>query len=307
MKKTLILTTASLLLGACSNYSITPAKQIRIGTGVETNSGMPNFYLSEQFVPKKKYIQRSIASTSAVPERDLDEVNNKKVYFLTLLGQYKRLKNVLSNQSEDFKVCPFFHNSLVRQKEYLSTIDNSQASFNRNNYVKAMYTPSTLPLYPELSLPINKKQNVYQYTSQFNNSIRNNNLIEGFVKVALEEHAQKNKKELEELCESGSSDNYYLFENLLTHFSETQNFKSTLGSLKAVLKIPVFANLLLLRSVDSDYVFYAKSQFDQVRRISGKYSIFEEELLARIKMSWMKLYIEKVNEDTRQEVAYSFR
>lgn len=296
MKK-LTLSIIILSLVSCSNVTTKNKNQVRIGEGVKTNSGMPNFYLSEDFVPKKKEVSRSIASVTI--DHNLEEVNNKKVYFLTLLGQYNRFNSLLGKTNEDIKVCPFFHNSIVRQGKYLRKLKENASGIKGKDYLRVSYSPNLLPLFPELSLPVNEEENVYQYTSQF----KSNDMIQSFVKVAMEEHAARNKKELKKLCEYGASDNYYLFENLLTHFNTEDAFNNSMDSLRAVLKIPVFANLLLLRSLDPQFVYYGKKQFYEVSQISGKYSIFEEELITRSNLSWMKLYINNINNNNNKEVA----
>lgn len=293
MKK-LTLSIITLSLVSCGNFSTKKNMQVRIGKGVKTNSGMPNFYLSEQFVPKKKDVSRSIASVAI--DHNLEQVNNKKVYFLTLLGQYNRFNSLLGKTDEDIRVCPFFHNSIVRQGKYLRKLKENASGMKGKNYLRATYSPELLPMFPELSLPVNDEENVYQYTSQF----KSNDMIQSFVKVAMEEHAARNKSELKKLCEYGASDNYYLFENLLTHFNTDDSFNNSMDSLRAVLKIPVFANLLLLRSLDPQFIYYGKEQFYEVSNISGKYSIFEEELITRTNLSWMKLYIMNINSNNKE-------
>lgn len=300
MKK-LTIAILSISLVSCSNHLVKNNQQMRVTNGVTASSGMPNFYISEEFIPKKIKASRSIASKQF--NNELNSFDNKKVYFLTLLGQYYRVQSLLGKNEKDLNVCPYFHHEILEQEKNIEKLTSTAYGIKRKDYVKAIYAPRLLPVFPELSLPINDNQNVYQYTSHF----KNNETIENFVKVALEEHAQKNKSELVELCESGASDNYYTFENLLTHFSNKDRFNNSLDSLKAVLKIPVFANLFLLRSIDPNYVSYSDDQFYEVSKISKNYSIFEVEMLKRMDVSWVEEYFENLNKSNKDQFAFKSR
>lgn len=291
----------SISLISCSTQVVKNSDQMRVTKGVTASSGMPNFYITEEFIPKKISASRSIASKQF--NNQLNTFDNKKVYFLTLLGQYYRVKSLLGKNQKELNVCPYFHHEILEQEKNIDNFTSSSYGIKKKNYTKAIYAPSLLPAYPELSLPINDSQNVYQYTSHF----KNNETIENFVKVALEEHADKNKSELEELCETGASDNYYTFENLLTHFTNNDRFNNSIDSLKAVLKIPVFANLFILKSIDPNYVSYSNDQFYEVSKISNNYSIFEVEMLKRMNVSWVEQYIENLNKTNKDQFAFKLR
>lgn len=55
------------------------------------------------------------------------------------------------------------------------------------------------------------------------------------------------KEELEVLCEEGYSDNFYKFDNLVTHYAEKKSFHLKPEAMESVLKIPIFANFYLIK------------------------------------------------------------
>jgi hypothetical protein len=70
-------------------------------------------------------------------------------------------------------------------------------------------------------------------------------------KFSLKDHQQEMRAEIAVLCEEGISDNYYKFDNLVTHYASKKSFHSRPDSMKSVLKIPVFANYYLLKMIQS--------------------------------------------------------
>ncbi len=54
------------------------------------------------------------------------------------------------------------------------------------------------------------------------------------------------RAEIETLCETGFSDNYYKYDNLVTHYSGKSDFHRNPKAMESVLKIPVFANYYLI-------------------------------------------------------------
>jgi hypothetical protein len=70
-------------------------------------------------------------------------------------------------------------------------------------------------------------------------------------KFSIEDHFLRIKKEIDILCEEGTSDNYFKFDNLITHYASKSTFHRHPNAMTSVLKIPVFANYYLLKMFQS--------------------------------------------------------
>ena len=69
---------------------------------------------------------------------------------------------------------------------------------------------------------------------------------------SLEDYHADLREELATLCEDGVSDNYYKFDNLITHYADKASFHKNAKAMASVLKIPVFANFYLLKMMDTE-------------------------------------------------------
>ena len=58
------------------------------------------------------------------------------------------------------------------------------------------------------------------------------------------------KEEIDVLCEDGVSDNFYKFDNLITHYADKKSFHQNPTAMASVLKIPVFANFYLVKMLE---------------------------------------------------------
>jgi hypothetical protein len=67
--------------------------------------------------------------------------------------------------------------------------------------------------------------------------------------TAINLHATKLRSELNELCEYGTSDNYYAFENLITYAKDQKGLSSNATSIKAMFKTSILSNYALLNSL----------------------------------------------------------
>lgn len=65
-------------------------------------------------------------------------------------------------------------------------------------------------------------------------------------KKGFESYVLSVRAEIETLCETGFSDNYYKYDNLVTHYSGKMDFHRSPKAMESVLKIPVFANYYLI-------------------------------------------------------------
>lgn len=304
MKKLNLLILSFVLISCAHKAEKKTLSQLQIDrvdeTNLMTSTGMPNFYIDKKLLVEK--IKRRPAS---VVEESVDHsLSNKKVYFLTLLGQHYRLKNILNKENTDVKHCPAYHQQIVTHEEYISHYRDRVSSLVQKDYEGVLRAPLNLPYYPELSLPMpGESGNVYQTVDTEASS---NQVIE-YLGIALEEHYQRNLAEVKTLCEEGESDNYYVFENLMRRFKSDPDFSKTITAAKAVLKVPVFANLLLLKSIDQKTNRFAGTRYEQINYVTRNFGFFERILVSRMKVTWFDSYVQKVSMKSKKNNFLVFR
>lgn len=160
------------------------------------------------------------AASRAPASLEIDGVEGKsprRVYFTALYHQYLTMGHHLG-QKPDLNSCPAFHHDKV---ETDTSVIPTFSLFN-----SSLVGTEDKEFFPELA---------------FNR------------KFSLKDHYQGIRKEIEVLCEEGLSDNYYKFDNLVTHYASKSSFHTRPDSMKSVLKIPVFANYYLLKMLQSPH------------------------------------------------------
>ncbi len=142
---------------------------------------------------------------------DVEGKSPRRVYFSSLYHQYLSISGFL-NKKADIESCPQFHHDKLEteavQVPKVSYYQSGPLDDEGKNY------------FPEMAF--NKK-------------------------FSLKHYHQSLKSELEVLCDEGVSDNYYKFDNLVTHYAGKKSFHLSPKSMEAVLKIPVFANFYLVK------------------------------------------------------------
>ena len=146
---------------------------------------------------------------------DVEGKSPRRVYFTALYHQYLSLSNHLGVES-DLNSCPQFHHDKI---ETDSVVVPKFSIFKSSGVASA-----SKEYFPELA-----------FTKKF----------------SLKDHQEEMRAEIAILCEEGISDNYYKFDNLVTHYASKKSFHSRPDSMKSVLKIPVFANYYLLKMIQS--------------------------------------------------------
>lgn len=144
---------------------------------------------------------------------DVEGKSPRRVYFTALYHQYLSLSNHLGVES-DLNSCPAFHHDKI---ETDSVVIPTFAIFKRTGM-----TAASKEFFPELA-----------FTKKF----------------SLKDHQEEMRSEIAILCEEGVSDNYYKFDNLVTHYASKKSFHSRPDAMKSILKIPVFANYYLLKMI----------------------------------------------------------
>lgn len=161
-------------------------------------------------------IQSKIDRTPASIEFSAEEDKSfRRIYFSSLYHQYVTLGQHTSSENQ-IKFCPQFHHDKVEADSY--------------------NVPQII-LYKKSSVGVKEKE-------YFPELVFNKNF-------SLKDYERTIQKELETLCEEGVSDNYYKFDNLITHHSSRSAFHKKPGAMESVLKIPIFANYYLIRMLET--------------------------------------------------------
>lgn len=161
-------------------------------------------------------VQKGVARTPASIEvSDVEEMSPRRVYFSALYHQYLTLGKHLGKR-EQINFCPQFHHDKIQTDSSMipqvSMYQASNVDMAGKNY------------FPELAF--NKKFSLYDYHGMI-------------------------REELEVLCEEGVSDNYFKFDNLVTHYAHKKSFHRKPEAMASVLKIPVFANFYLVKMLET--------------------------------------------------------
>ena len=97
--------------------------------------------------------------------------SNRKLYFISLYGQYKTMRNYASASTPIIKSCPHFHSALLTEKDKKDSFEfivPKGAEFEKisNLYINAKNNPG---LFPELHLPLEKDQETNTVFSHIKN------------------------------------------------------------------------------------------------------------------------------------------
>ncbi|MGE3608201.1 MAG: hypothetical protein AB7I27_01340 [Bacteriovoracaceae bacterium] len=162
---------------------------------------------------------------------DLGEKSPRRVYFSALYHQYLTLAQHIGKKSS-INSCPQFHHDKIETDSHILP----KVSF----YQISSIEEEGKDYFPELAF--NKKFSLKDYYGGI-------------------------KEEIETLCEEGVSDNYYKFDNLVTHYANKKSFHLSPQAMASVLKIPVFANLYLVKMLQaqSGIVFLQEEEMRIIR------------------------------------------
>lgn len=162
----------------------------------------------------KKVQNNTNRAPASFDEESLSEKSPRRVYFSALYHQYLTLGHFLGKTTE-IKSCPQFHHDKIETDSSLVPKVSLYQSKNVDDEGKDFF--------PELAFGKDYQLSDYHV------------VIKG---------------ELSELCETGISDNFYKFDNLITHYAHKKSFHQDPTAMSAVLKIPVFANFYLVKMLE---------------------------------------------------------
>lgn len=233
----------------------------------------------------------SIESTLG-PEATL---SNKKLYFLSLFGQYESMNKYASEFSAPaVSICPHFHNSLLEHNERRPAGIATRVPFKNTkifSYNSEQFNnPQYVAAHPELSLPLMKNESTPKVIDRLRSeSVKiTDEEMNQLVRTAVDNHLLKTYAEIRELCEFGVSDNYYIYENMITHIKNT-NFSPIESNMNTLLKTTVFSNMALVTSLDK-----VKTQaMRSIASVAVKKDLtnpYSNEVMSRLSVEWAHEY-----------------
>lgn len=299
--KALLTLSTLALLSSCAGPESYDQKMSRYTPKTLSKNQVPEITSNGfEFTPKKGARgPASVEPKKTIQQDPTMEVNytNKKLYFLTLLGQYEGMKKYTAMfDAPEVKICPNFHTSLLQHKEKGSNSLVSKSRFvsaKKFTYeVDKLKDDVFVANHPELSLPLSQDEvtprviDIMRTEKELTESKMNE-----LVHRALDIHLSKTYTEIRELCEYGVSDNYYIYENLITHIKNS-DFAPDGSNMNTLLKTTVFSNIALVTSLEKMSSGPSRSIASAQEKEST--STYANEMMARLNVEWAKEYFDHI-------------
>jgi len=283
---TLLLSLATLLV-ACSHYQKPESFSDKMNRFQAKNLGenvVPQFPVLT-YKNQTKTKGRAPASTPIENEKQEERYQTyspKGLYFLSLYWQFREFKNYSSENLEAPKSCPHFHTALLNNQIQLGNDKKTPKSFKNIEHM-AWDKADTLNSNPEFFLPTES----YKSTpTAFDQIIKNPKDAAKITQAAINLHAQKMKSELNELCEYGTSDNYYAFESLITYAKDQKGLNSTSENIQSMFKTTILSNYALLNSMQEKNTGRAPSSVGSIEQKN-----LLTKILKNLNASWFNEYL----------------
>lgn len=303
-KNTCVLMTLafSVVLASCAGPESYQEKMSRLTPKPSPGKNMVPQMESASFQFKSKS-GRNPASESAgtsVEKTPSEEqaLSNKKLYFLTLFGQYESMKKYAHEfDAPSVNICPHFHTSLLEHKSRkasgtmgaISYKDNKKFVYDSKRFQDADYVSNR----PELSLPLASDEITPKVVDIFRSEGAkiSDAKMDEVVHKALDIHLSKTYSEIRELCEYGVSDNYYVYENLITHIKNS-DFRPADKNMDTLLKTTLFSNIALVTSLDKIQATPMRSIASVEAKAKEASAPYANEVMSRLSVEWAKEYFD---------------
>ena len=217
---------------ACSNFVETKKySQFDRVSYLDDDEIRPEFYFSK--LDKQNRAPANIGSTSI--EEENEPASLRAAYFVSLWNQKKQMEAIMGSESSNH--CPAFHQEVLRMNGYTT---QTQSFYSFNEMFKKIKNNKNPLVYPVLALPY-KGSDLYSYSES-------NRLEVEDIKSAFSDYYQLTVKEVDNLCETGVSQGYFMTKNLSDYYVNQESFASSEKHLVAILKTPYVANLYMINS-----------------------------------------------------------
>jgi hypothetical protein len=210
--------------------------------------------------------------------------SNKRLYFLTLLNQYSTIGQFTKDKPPILNSCPHFHSSMVDHKEKFNSTDIYKKINNSFLENISLDSSESVAKYPVLALPVTKENNHPQAID-----LMKENKVDSRSKIlsnAINIHLVKTYQELTELCEYGTSDNYYSYINLMNSI-KVNSFPATDENMGVLLKTSLISNYALQESLKKISI----KKTDRSPASSVNSPKYEQEIFNRMNINWANNYV----------------
>ncbi len=279
---TTILFSAS-LVGCAGHYREPESMEAKIQR-YESRSTLTNVVPSIKPIAWTPKATRSIASIPEMvaEETQFNSLSNRRVYFLALLSQYQQLKGRMNMDAPDIKVCPRFHTWVLDYNERAQKMEHDLSIMT-----SLPLTEDACRLHPELLLPLSADK---PNPTIFDIAVKDQSTpTDELIKKALTLHLSKMYAELGELCEYGNSNNYYIYENLISHVNVSPRFGEKPKDMDSLFKISIISNMALIKSLALNAVA-TNTVSRKTASVREMISPLEMEALSRLSIGWIKNY-----------------
>ncbi len=244
MKKTVISLCAMYLLTACSSYTFKEmesiaSKMTRFHPRIEDRFIPPKIAIDDRVIKQIKS-KRTPASVNHYTPQFAKKFNNKKLYLSTLMQQYNELQAFVEEQAPVVNSCPHLHSAFLEMRE--RGVFNHHAKISWNPTYPTSSTDQLLKHHPELALPISYDSDLPRVIDMPRSEWKE------YLQQGLSIYLHKMYEEIHTLCETGSTQSYYKFENLV-HSERIHLDRASSHSMSVLLKNPLFVNDLLIHSL----------------------------------------------------------
>lgn len=279
---------ASTFLFSCTSGENIQSKMERYSPRIGEKNIIPEIPVAKFNFTNTK---RGPASTTTNSSDKDNLYSNKKLYFLTLVDEYENLKKFSKSfDAPKISICPNFHTGLLNHYEKFSYEPKRKNLTYANYDVTKLNSPEYVTAHPELYLSLSKDSTTPKVLDIItkNNNISSTQINE-YVANAIDIHLSKTYFELKELCEYGSSDNYYIYENLITHTKNT-NFGASEENMKILLKTTLFSNLAIINSLNKNENATGRS----IASANENGSVYTKELISKLNVNWTLDYFKNL-------------
>ena len=276
----------SLILASCaSNYRPPEGfgeKMDRYSSKSQHHNIVPKTFAMET---NYKDMKRKPASVESV--KKMMNYTNNSLYFLSLFTQFKQIQKLSEKQAGTLKHCPRFHGEFLQVDQNHSNFFEGKIDYSILDK-NLLYDANYLAKNPALTMPLAKDPNSKTVRDQ----LENNDLskVNEIIENALLVQQIKILNELEELCEDGTSDNFYAYQNLITHINNQKGLPPSKENMETLLKVSVFYNMTLIESLKAN----AQKSMRSISSVKEEGAI-DNQLLYRMKADWADSYLDKIN------------
>lgn len=208
-----------------------------------TNGKTPKAQLNISPIEFEKIGARTPASADTESTNyKMEEMPNKRAYFVALLNQYYGLSQFFSDKKE-LNSCPNFHNvwlNLKKPQEYIT--------YKPRFTLSDLKSDATYSKNPILLLPVDSTAKT-SYDLYKDGFIKTEADLYKNLNLALLYKVSQIHLEVTELCEYGSSDDYFIYENFIT-YSKDKNDDKMEKRLGLALRNNILINQALISSMD---------------------------------------------------------